>query len=97
MGISPRKRPDGTYPLDEELEKVLESYEVSFTLQPRFAKDGPSKRPGKGSGSDKKRQQVDGHSGHGKQKFMKHGSGLRCCCWQCPRLGLAVPLGLAPG
>ena len=75
MGISPRKRPDGTYPLDEELAKVLESYEVSFTLQPRLAKDAPSKRSGRGSGSDKKRQHVDNHTGHGKQKFLKPGGG----------------------
>ena len=42
--IKPRRQADGTLPLDEALQKALESYEVSFCLLPLQSKKEPKKK-----------------------------------------------------
>ena len=52
--IKPRRQADGTLPLDEALQKALESYEVSFCLLPLQSKKEPKKKKG-----DKKKDETE--------------------------------------
>ena len=58
--IKPRRQADGTLPLDEALQKALESYEVSFCLLPLQAKKEPKKNPLKNKGETEVIKKVKG-------------------------------------
>ena len=51
--IKPRRQADGILPLDEALQKALESYEVSFCLLPLQSKKEPKKK------GDKKKDETE--------------------------------------
>ena len=58
--IKPRRPADGTLPLDEALQKALESYEASFCLLPLQAKKEPKKNPLKNKGETEVIKKVKG-------------------------------------
>ena len=69
--IKPRRQSDGTLPLDEALQKALESYEVSFCLLPLQAKKEPKKNALKKTGETEVIKKVKGDKvkpGKGKGK-----------------------------
>ena len=69
--IKPRRQADGTLPLDEALQKALESYEVSFCLLPLQGKKEPKKNPLKNKGETEVIKKVKGDKikpGKGKGK-----------------------------